>query len=839
MKKNTSNNENKRRISGGGGSGTAGTSPNKTSSQQQQHHHRPSLSKPTTRMTSSNNHEDITLLAITGTGTTNIEKNIIRHSADQILQFRLQYLDAPIHWTPHNRCLWKSSDRRTRIELHQAMVYNFKPLQINELTRWKPKSIQHPSNNNTNNCNDTKQQDSMQQLHSSMEQEKVSLDKINGILNKLSWTNLDKLVVQFVQALVPPISLEMVNVTMQRVVQKAMLEPHFAELYARLSVKLSMVHKAFKKTVLRICQEQFELTGPSTSNSSSSAVSQPPPIIPTTTNNTKNEQENHSMDSTMEAVQQQQQQQQDATNTGKKAIGLMTFIGELYVQKLIKVGIMLSCLQRLLVPTDEERLESFCKLMTTIGKRMHTEDLSQDEIQIRQQLWDQVYSMADRKKSTTVTTTTQDNAKKTTSTIHPKAPSIRLKFLLQALIELQENNWITIRHEHEKAKTIQQIHQEAAEEAKHGPIVRTASTLKRSQSTGTVQPKNTNYTSSANNNTNNKSTTIPENEMEKDGFITVPPKPQMERIRRAKSEAPIRSSLQKASGSNYVGSSGGSGSAKTKQQVAVSSLASSSMNDTTTTSTNLGGNATASPKTNTTTTPTNSVGVKECNERSRTIFKEYFIGGDRENAVLSIQELVGGNSGGSSSRNSTPSVGYMDRAVAVIQSGILLVLEMKEIHVHKFLDVVSRCLDNNVIDRKCLIPAIQEPLEYLRDIEIDAPRSSEWLAIIVAEWMTKKVDDGETAMGGGIEILLQAPTYFLSDAGRPTEFAVQVLLQIYHPNQCGTTTSATTSSISVLCESERDVLNQLWTEQERKQYGSIDKIWETKQAMAISQKQTK
>ena len=40
------------------------------------------------------------------------------------------------------------------------------------------------------------------------------------------------------------------------------------------------------------------------------------------------------------------------------------FIGELYKNKVIKGAIMISCLERLFLHTDEEKLECFAKLMT-------------------------------------------------------------------------------------------------------------------------------------------------------------------------------------------------------------------------------------------------------------------------------------------------------------------------------------------------------------------------------------------------------------------------------------------------------------------------------------------
>jgi hypothetical protein len=119
------------------------------------------------------------------------------------------------------------------------------------------------------------------------------------------------------------------------------------------------------------------------------------------------------------------------------------------------------------------------------------------------------------------------------------------------------------------------------------------------------------------------------------------------------------------------------------------------------------------------------------------------------------------------------SAGHVDRGAAVIAAGVLLVLEMKEAEVHKFLDVASKCLDDAVVDKASLVPGLSDPLEFLRDIEIDAPLASRLLAIIIGDWLTKKVDDGATALPS-IDFLLSAPEYFRTD-GRPAAFCAQIL----------------------------------------------------------------
>lgn len=608
--------------------------------------------------------QEICLLSSTGSGESAEQQQIVRFSADLLLSRRMLYTDAPapdsgISWTPHDRCWWQAPDRLQKIEQEQSLYYNFKPLQINDETRWKPKLLAGGATD--------------------IPSDAAILASTTGILNKLSWTNIDKLTLKFLEALgvggseETTISQELIHRTMQIVVEKAMLEPHFAELYARLSVKLSAIHKAFKRSVLQLCQEQFEITDSEEVN---------------------NENESAADRETANILAR------------KKSIGLMKFIGELFVMKLIKAQVMLTCCKRLLNPQDEEKLESFCKLMTTIGKRLHSPDEQQGCEADCAQLWDQVYSLAGKKEG------------------GPVAPSTRIKFLLQALVELKENNWIQLRHEHEKAKTIAQIHKEVARDAKRGPVTKTASAvLKRSQSGDGLG-----LAPSGNINKSSNPVTA-----ETQGFVPValPSKPKRNSLRRVKSDLPTAStrvsSLQRAAAEISLAD-------KPAKSQPLSSFTEHLLDPT------------------------------ACGDKTRTILKEYFVSGDRDEAVLLIDEMVG-----------MGTEGHVERGAAIVQAGILLVMEMKEVEVRKFLAVVSKCLDDQKLDKASLVPALNDPLEFLRDIEIDAPLAANLLAIVIADWLKKKVDDGETALQS-IECLLNAPKYFLTD-GRPAVFAALILRQ--------------------------------------------------------------
>jgi MIF4G domain/MA3 domain len=647
--------------------------------------------------------DEISLLNTNGTGSTLLKQQVIRCSAELLLSQRLFFTDAPLCWTPHDRCHWQAPDRILRLEQENSLFHNFKPLKINDETRWKSKAISRK----------------VGIVPDTVDQVNAKLASITAILNKLSWTNLDKLTVQFIEALgadacsgvdsskpldatSTTISQDLIKMTMSIVVEKAMLEPHFAELYARLSVRLAAIHKTFKRIVLYLCQEQFELTG---------KLDEAAPL-----------------DSASVA---------ETTQNKKKSIGLMKFIGELYVMNLIKSSIMISCCERLLCPTDEEKLESFCKLMTSIGKKLQEEN-REGEPECRD-LWSRVYCMAGKVPMDSISAC-------------PTAPSTRIKFLLQALVELKENNWVQIRHVHEKAQTIAQIHAQIAEETKRGPLVKTASAtmIARSKSSGMVSkhdtldnPKQT----SANNAT------------------YVPNKRKSGHLRRSKSEAPgPSSSLQKAMMENPF-------KITPDCEITLSVLPETQIVEPIEISLQ----------------PSN-----QCREKAKNLLNEFFVSGDRGEAISLIDEIVLSN---------TP--GHLERGALVVKAGIFLVLEMKEQQVRQFLDVISKCLDDQKLVKECLSIALEEPLDCIWDIEIDAPLAVSLLAAIIADWLKKKLDEGETALSS-LDFLLKSSNNFRT-GGRPALFAVQILKQ----------------KEQNLSDDELKLVEEIMTEEEKTRYGSV------------------
>jgi hypothetical protein len=150
---------------------------------------------------------------------------------------------------------------------------------------------------------------------------------------------------------------------------------------------------------------------------------------------------------------------------------------------------------------------------------------------------------------------------------------------------------------------------------------------------------------------------------------------------------------------------------------------------------------------------------EECKEKMKNLLKEYFVCGDTKDAILSVDELVGAGS-------DNEDHGSVERGAAVIEAGVLLVMEMKQQEVQKFLAVVKRCFQKKKIEKESLPLGLRDPLEFLSDIEIDAPLARSLLTSIVAYWVRQDVL--------ALNFLLDAPEFFRTD-GKPAEFAANVI----------------------------------------------------------------
>ncbi|XP_027039827.1 eukaryotic translation initiation factor 4 gamma 3-like isoform X3 [Pocillopora damicornis] len=128
----------------------------------------------------------------------------------------------------------------------------------------------------------------------------------------------------------------------------------------------------------------------------------------------------------------------EETQVKRRTLGNIRFIGELFKLKMLTESIMHDCVVKLLKSNDEEAFECLCKLLVTIGK-----DLDHAKAKPRV---DQYFAQINK-------------------IIQARITSARVRFMMQDIVDLRNNNWVP-RREDNNPKTIDQIHKEAADAAK-------------------------------------------------------------------------------------------------------------------------------------------------------------------------------------------------------------------------------------------------------------------------------------------------------------------------------------------------------------------------------------
>lgn len=578
-----------------------------------------------------------------------------------------------------------------------------KPLEINEETRWKSKVFKDAGGGE-------EPEDSNEEV----------LRKSLLILNKLSLTKFDKLSDDFIGSGIGR-NEECLSSAIGVIVKKAQDEPHFSAMYAQLCLKLSntpMVFegenakkgKMFKKMLLTACQAEFEQD-----------------------QDTK----------IAEAVKDLEDEEEKAYRAGlikKHYLGHMTFIGELFKGNLISVKIMLLCLPMLFDPNaeigsgqvDEEKIQCFAKLMSTIGFNLENESdklKEKGKMDTANQLakcWKGVENIAKGKKK-------------------GLKISNRIKFMLQDLIEMKQNGWVKRRKE-ETAKTIEEIHKEVRrEERKNSSSSHHNNSMRRLSSADNIQRR----------------TSAPA--IDADGFTSVPSSQNSgnsfgrshstSNIQRSNSERSINSNTSNKKQTGIGRSSSGSSFA------AFNDLS----RNTTSPTRGKEMSEKQQQKERQTQEPEKEPEVSknvystplECGNKAQSILKEFFVGGDADDAVLSFKELIGAGEEGS-----------IERGSRAVEMAITLVLEMKQVEVDKFLSLYCRIYTEKVLEAQSVASGLSEPLEFLTDIAIDAPLANNHMIAIIAKFL----EIGAVSF----DFLLGAPEYFRTDCHAAT-FACKVL----------------------------------------------------------------
>ncbi|XP_077458729.1 eukaryotic translation initiation factor 4 gamma 3 isoform X3 [Stigmatopora argus] len=247
--------------------------------------------------------------------------------------------------------------------------------------------------------------------------------KVRSILNKLTPQKFGQLMKQVTDLTID--TEERLKGVIDLVFEKAIDEPSFSVAYGNMcrclaELKVQIADKPnntvnFRKLLLHRCQKEFE------KDKVDDVVFE------------KKQKELDSSDSSTERERMQEELEEAKDKARRRSIGNIKFIGELFKLKMLTEAIMHDCVIKLLKNHDGESLECLCRLLTTIGK-----DLDFEKAKPRT---DQYFNQMEK-------------------IVKERKVSSRIRFMLQDVIELRKQNWVSRRAD-QGPKTIEQIHKEA------------------------------------------------------------------------------------------------------------------------------------------------------------------------------------------------------------------------------------------------------------------------------------------------------------------------------------------------------------------------------------------
>ena len=662
-----------------------------------------------------------------------------------------------------------------------------KPLVVNEETRWKPKSAKE-------SADEDKDADA------------AVIQKALLILNKLTPTNFPKLSEQFCDEVISSESLLVSGIKL--LIAKAQQEPHFCPMYAQVCQALSSKPlpfetnddegndkrqkpgKTFKRHLLEECQQEFEFS-------------------------TMRDKPENTEELTSEEVEYR------TRLAKKKYLGHMTFIGEIYKVGLCNTKVMLMCLPILLDSSsgenvDEENIECFVKLMATIGEKLQNDCTTQaqqkgkpESLKQLDMSWERVHSI-----------------------IHPqnhetRPVSNRIKFMLQDLIELRDNGWVA-RRKLETAKTLQEIHSEAAKEMPRGRV--SSSSSLRSLAAGS--------SSSLMRGLSTEDVKNIENTTDSDGFTTVAKVKRTQSqssLRRAESGGSINSGISHTPGNfrRSISDATNSPSIRRKRsQEKVSdyitpypqlpdSSASSSIHETKAAT---DAEAVLTPPdadrslSNFDTIPELSdeqplvklLSPAECGQKVKSVLKDYLVNHDASDAYVSYEEII------------QPSQSHsLERGSKCVEASFQFMMEQSKARLETFLllwktlvlgSSVEADKKPAIISRPMILDGLRHPLDALADIMIDAPLANVILIKIVASTMHWG------ALVADVSFLLElaAESSFLAEGY--AEFGVNLLRAL---------SQLSGSDSKVVLDNNVDTIRKLMTPDEAEEWKSVNDFIKT------------
>ncbi|XP_062872493.1 eukaryotic translation initiation factor 4 gamma 1 isoform X2 [Trichomycterus rosablanca] len=247
--------------------------------------------------------------------------------------------------------------------------------------------------------------------------------RVRGVLNKLTPQMFQQLMKQITELTID--TEERLKGVIDLVFEKAISEPNFSVAYANMcrclmGLKVPTSDKPgvsvnFRKLLLNHCQKEFEKD-----KDDDVAFEKKQKELDAA----PGEEERQRLREELEVAK-------DAAR--RRSLGNIKFIGELFKLKMLTETIMHDCVVKLLKNHDEESLECLCRLLSTIGK-----DLDFERARPRMnQYFNQMEKIIKERKT-----------------------SSRIRFMLQDVFDLRQNNWVPRRGD-QGPKTIEQIHKDA------------------------------------------------------------------------------------------------------------------------------------------------------------------------------------------------------------------------------------------------------------------------------------------------------------------------------------------------------------------------------------------
>lgn len=281
---------------------------------------------------------------------------------------------------------------------------------------------------------------------------------IVAILNKITPQNFKELSVRILQLGI--CNMEKLEIAVEIIFEKAVLEPAFSQTYANLCKIMSSIKfpdeqnpkiSPFRKTLLNRCQKEFfrEKTDEDSINKLMDAL------------NAKTDLTESQRNSENEELLYQK------SKLKKKMLGNINFIGELFNLGMLSSKIILTqCIVNLLGKkdkqgkVDDEVVECLSKLYGTVGKKLEEECNDDIKKNMFDKTWHEFKSLS-------------------TDSRYP----YRIRFMIQDVMELRSSAWVPRRVE-VKPQRIEDIHREHAEEEHNKKMEATlaASTNRKSKS---------------------------------------------------------------------------------------------------------------------------------------------------------------------------------------------------------------------------------------------------------------------------------------------------------------------------------------------------------------------